>query len=217
MTMKRNILLLAISFIATSAYIFAEDGLSASDVSLQPGQTAKLEISLTNEMHAYKAFIFDIQLPMGVNIADKAVFNSSRVKEPDYNLLIERVSKDTYRVLWYHNANQSIEKSDGLLLTLILEGTKDIINGENTGRLISNFTNEEGGSAALGFIDDTNMWTYGYPDATFTLSLSGGTGIDDIQVDPVDANGPIYDLRGQKVTKAGKGIYIMNGKKILNK
>ena len=132
MTMKRKLLLLAISFIATSAYTFAEDGLSASDVSLQPGEVAKLDISLTNEMHAYKAFVFDIQLPIGVNIVDKAVFNSSRVKEPDYNLLIERVSKDTYRVLWYHNGNQSIEKSDGLLLTLELEGTKDIENGKKT-------------------------------------------------------------------------------------
>lgn len=217
--MKRKMkhLLLAILLAVISMDVYAEDGLSASDVSLQAGEVAKLEISFNNQMHSYRAFAFDIQLPIGVNIADGAFFNSSRVKELDYNLLIERVSKDTYRVLWYHNGNQSIEKSDGLLLTLILEGTKDMVNGKKTGRLISNFTNTEGGSSVLGFVDDTNMWTYGYPDATFTLSLSGGTGIDDILVDPVDATGPIYDLKGQKVTKAGKGIYIMNGKKILNK
>lgn len=215
--MKRKMkhLLLAILLVAISTDVYAEDGLSASDLSLQAGDVATLEISLTNEMHSYKAFVFDVQLPKGVIITDGAFFNSSRVKNPDYNLLVSQVSKDTYRVLWYHNARQSIEKSEGLLLTLILEGTKDMVNGQKTGRLISNFTNTYGGSSVLGFVDDTNMWTYGYPDATFTLSLSGGTGIDDILVDPADAS--VYNLKGQKVTKAGKGVYIINGKKILNK
>ena len=209
MNRKMKHLLLAILLVAISTDVYAEDGLSASDLSLQAGGVATLEISLTNEMHSYKAFVFDIQLPKGVIITDGAFFNSSRVKNPDYNLLVSQVSKDTYRVLWYHNAHQSIEKSEGLLLTLILEGTKDMVNGKKSGRLISNFTNTEGGSSVWGFVDDTNMWTYGYPDADAVKE------IDDILVDPADAR--VYNLKGQKVTKAGKGVYIINGKKILNK
>ena len=51
---------------------------------------------------------------------------------------------------------------------------------------------------------------------------SGTVGIDDIEVAETDNAVPvakrgIYDLYGRKVTVPGKGIYIVNGKKILFK
>lgn len=45
----------------------------------------------------------------------------------------------------------------------------------------------------------------------------GSTGINEITVDAADENAPIYNLAGQRVTKATKGILIQNGKKFINK
>lgn len=41
------------------------------------------------------------------------------------------------------------------------------------------------------------------------------TGINNIDTDNTEANDIIYDLSGRKVTKAHKGVYIINGKKII--
>lgn len=43
------------------------------------------------------------------------------------------------------------------------------------------------------------------------------TGIADIQPDGVDKASAIYDLSGRRVSKPGKGIYIVNGKKMVIK
>ena len=61
------------------------------------------------------------------------------------------------------------------------------------------------------FCPKSQLGFYGYQ---FTV---GSTGIDDITVDTADENAPIYNLAGQRVTKATKGILIQNGKKFINK
>ena len=53
-----------------------------------------------------------------------------------------------------------------------------------------------------------------YPQEPFTvkLTVTGGTGINSINAD--DVNAPIYNVAGQRVSKAQNGVYIQNGKKI---
>ena len=70
--MKIRNLLLSFLFMAFSAHSFADNVLTASDVSLQVGQTASLEISLNNLMTTFNAFVFDLQLPKGVYVANEA-------------------------------------------------------------------------------------------------------------------------------------------------
>lgn len=47
------------------------------------------------------------------------------------------------------------------------------------------------------------------------------TGIEKVVVDldnnTLDANAPIYNLNGQRVTKDAKGVLIQGGKKFINK
>ena len=50
------------------------------------------------------------------------------------------------------------------------------------------------------------------------FSVTGTTtGIDNITVDELDENAPIYNLAGQRVSKDAKGIVIQNGKKYIRK
>ncbi|MCD8203162.1 MAG: hypothetical protein LUD48_05950 [Prevotella sp.] len=46
---------------------------------------------------------------------------------------------------------------------------------------------------------------------------SGSAGISNITVAPTTENGAIYNLAGQRVSSANKGIFVVNGKKILVK
>ncbi len=53
-----------------------------------------------------------------------------------------------------------------------------------------------------------------YPQEDFAVvvSVSGGTGINGINAN--DSKAPIYNVAGQRVSKAQKGIFIQNGKKV---
>ena len=56
------------------------------------------------------------------------------------------------------------------------------------------------------------------PEDKVKISVEGiPTGINGIDADTADDNAPIYNLAGQKVTKAYKGVVIQNGKKIYQK
>lgn len=56
------------------------------------------------------------------------------------------------------------------------------------------------------------------PQLTVTLSKKGDpTGIQTVETKTVNVQEGIYTLSGQRVDKMGRGIYIVNGKKIINK
>ena len=75
------------------------------------------------------------------------------------------------------------------------------------------------GTATGGSITTYNTTTAGYSNI-WRLKAIGEipTGIDKATiVDENTQNGAVYDLSGRRVNKAAKGIYIMNGKKVLVK
>lgn len=60
--------------------------------------------------------------------------------------------------------------------------------------------------------------TYELDANNILISLNGTTtGITNITTDEAAKNAPVYNLAGQKVTKAYKGVVIKNGKKIIQK
>lgn len=60
--------------------------------------------------------------------------------------------------------------------------------------------------------------TYELDKENILISLNGTTtGITNITTDEAAKNAPVYNLAGQKVTKAYKGVVIKNGKKMIQK
>ena len=49
-------------------------------------------------------------------------------------------------------------------------------------------------------------------ESTFKVTVGKGTGIFNINAD--DENAPVYNIAGQRVSKAQKGVFIQNGKKV---
>lgn len=219
--MKIKNLLPSLLLMAISVHCFADNVLTASDVSIQAGQTATLNITLSDEGPSYNAFVFDLLLPEGISIATSAedgqyiaTYNSERAKGSDYQLLIANHKAHSYRVLGFNQTNESFG-SKGVLLTITLQAATDITNGNATGTLVTDFTDQEYGSSVLGFVATDNYWTYGFPQASFTVSMTNDTGIHDLQADDAEAN--TYNLMGQRVQHADKGVFIKNGKKIIKK
>ncbi len=219
--MKQKTILSTLFLIAVGVQSYADNVLTASDVSIQAGQTATLNITLSDEGPSYNAFVFDLLLPEGISIATSAedgqyiaTYNSERAKGSDYQLLIANHKAHSYRVLGFNQTNESFG-SKGVLLTITLQAATDITNGNATGTLVTDFTDQEYGSSVLGFVATDNYWTYGFPQASFTVSMTNDTGIHDLQADDAEAN--TYNLMGQRVQHADKGVFIKNGKKIIKK
>ena len=50
------------------------------------------------------------------------------------------------------------------------------------------------------------------------ISVNGHTtGVNHVTIDKMNANAPMYNLAGQRVSKNYKGVVIQNGKKFFNK
>ena len=58
--------------------------------------------------------------------------------------------------------------------------------------------------------------TTGGGDSSFRLVFGVSTGIDTIGNQPAQEQ-TVYDLSGRRVERAGKGLYIVNGKKVMIK
>jgi len=93
------------------------------------------------------------------------------------------------------------------------------VNQETIGRIVSEIR-LDGNNAVLTFIDGSTM-TADMRLVTLTMSYSETTGVSSLHMTDKDGNVSIYDLQGRKVANSQKskadGIYIVNGKKVVNK
>lgn len=70
----------------------------------------------------------------------------------------------------------------------------------------------EAGNSYYVFNPKSQIGFYG-----FEFTQGGGAGINDLTADKADADAPVYNLAGQRVSKQAKGLLIKNGKKFINK
>ena len=70
----------------------------------------------------------------------------------------------------------------------------------------------EGAATITATSEETD--TYKSATASYTITVSIATGIEGITADDLE-NGKVYDLQGRRVSKLGKGVFIVNGKKVV--
>ena len=82
----------------------------------------------------------------------------------------------------------------------------------------SNTTIFKSSKATLFHVADADAWSTKFPDAnvTFVGDLTP-TGINEAIGKLTDVRGEVYNLSGQRVDKPTKGLYIVNGKKVIIK
>ena len=156
-----------------------------------------LALNLVNQ-RGYTAFQFDVMLPEGVDIMQMALSSSRKQK---HQLLYSKVEDGHYRVVALSTSNHTFSGNQGELLEFFIDSSV------HDGILI----------------DDIHFFTPNGQDYLFdAVSLSGTTGIETVAEDKELQDGghpALYDMQGRKIlSPAGrKGIYIVNGKKVVIK
>jgi len=121
-------------------------------------------------------------------------------------------------------------KGDAGTYTIPVIASAEAIDNAFIGVTENTVVNETGifvlmnGNDGIGFYKTKNAFTVGantaYLPAIVTarsfISIDEATGIEGIAAEKL-SNGEVYNLQGQRVMKAQKGLYIMNGKKVLVK
>ena len=195
----------------------AENTLYASDIKVETGATAAdLVVCLKNDVPIV-AYSFRLQLPAGVKAKaqkyitlneDRIDMDWVRIYSDDedaaaldgaYNILIQNTTDGNKSYSVYPSESHALLGEDGPVMTIpmtltdVADGSYDIVLYE----------------ISIGNSDGVSVADAG----EFTLKLNvGATGIATINAD--DVNAPIYNVAGQRVSKAQKGVYIQNGKKV---
>ncbi len=152
---------------------------------------------------------YKFQLPDGVTLGT--------VYDEDEEEDVPAVLKNSDRCKSKHIVSCLPCKDNGAVITgaysINVYGTN--FKGESGEILTMNLEGEMKGAVKFYAIAFTNAEAKSFQQADFTLDLSG-TGINGIEADGAE-NAPIYNLAGQKVSKAVKGVYIQGGKKYMVK
>ncbi len=165
-------------------------------------ETKTVSICMDNDFEV-TVLGFKFSLPEGVTLGTvydedeeedvpAIIKNSDRCKSK-HTVDIRTTPKGDYSVNIY---GTNFKGTEGEVVSMKLEG-------EMTGS-IQFYSVNFSDAAAKSYLQDD-----------FTLDLSG-TGINGIEAADSE-NAPIYNLAGQKVSKAVKGVYIQNGKKYMVK
>lgn len=142
---------------------------------------------------AYTAFQFDLMIPEGMDVTQMTL-NSQR--KQNHMLLYNKIGEGHYRVVVLSTSNQSFNETVGELLCI-------------------GFDNYPADGI---IIDDIHFVTPQGNDLLFSaIGISGDTPNSISGVRSNNSDGKIYKLNGQSMTKTQKGLYIINGKKVVVK
>jgi hypothetical protein len=207
--MKTIKTLLVCTLLALTSGAFAQDfTMTFSDVNIEAGQTADLKVTFESNVTiaGWQMFLY---LPQGIEIVYDA-------EEEEYAVALSDLHHKKH-------ACEVTKASDGAMMLVMSGGTKTYEMSGNSGDLCAitlKAADTFSGSATVDVkkirISDKSGVAYSQDDASFTITEGGTDGISSINADE-QFGGAIYNLAGQKVSKAQKGVFIQNGRKVVMK
>ena len=181
------------------------DRMFAGNIQMSPGETKQLTVFLDNTGD-YCSFQFDLILPEGITVpydednemymADMAPGRFTKTHSLGSNL----VKPNRFRVIVYSIANKSIKGTSGAVVNITLKADDKLAIGDYTLKL-ENIT-----------LADIGENEY-YPSNSESTVNVVASGIKSVLMD--GSSDKIYDLQGRRVNTVKKGIYIVNGKKLI--
>ena len=184
--------------------------LKASDISIEPGQEAALEISIDSPVLPASGQ-FDIVLPDGLSLKVNnkgkvtgtkkgAAFADATDEEDTHTISITPKDGGVYTVLAYDPDGGEFQAKSGVIMSV------QVVAAETaSGALTCKLEN-------IKFVDKSATSVGTFEASTFTVTAGEATGINSISLD--DPNAEVYNLNGQRVKSAKKGVYVVNGKKV---
>lgn len=174
------------------------------------GTTATLSICMKNSADI-RGFQFDMYLPEGVTAKKNnkgrylCSFNSNRLPEDDeHTLTLGQQEDGSIRFLCGSQYEETFTGTEGEIATIQVDIAADLASGSYPIQLKDMKLTE------------TNISKYYEHELVETmLTVSSATGINSVSVAGTDA--PAYNLQGQRVQAAQKGLYIVNSRKVVIK
>lgn len=194
--MKKMKLLLAFVAALFCGSIQAQS-LSANDVMVMPGGTATLSVSVAFSQKPWSVE-FNLDLPSVVSTVGTA--QRGEVLTSDKHVVEQNGTKVGAYPSDY--GEDVFGATSGVVAIFTLVAPPDATPGTYTGTIKN------------GAISDLDGNNYNCPDATFTITIPGPTGINSVGGD--NAAKEVYNLNGQRVEgkTLSKGVYVVNGKKV---
>ena len=180
--------------------------LAVEPVTVEPGEATALEVKISNAT-AMTALQFNLSLPSGITLTDDSEAYGIEYKNvlSGHKMSVLPLASGDYLVVLYNIYRYPFK--DGALLTI------PVTAGENGGTVSGSLYNVRMSTA--------DAVSYKCEDASFKVTVNASeTGIDEVYDEVKGENGKvktIYDLQGRKVNAPSKGLYIIDGKKVLVK
>ena len=152
-----------------------------------------LTMNLDNE-NCYTAFLMVVTMPEGMTI-DKAVID--KLRGTDHQLTVRNLGNGQYLLAGYSMGNNELAGNSGRLLTITTNGHAN-------------------GDIVISDIEFATAEAEAYHMAPVSIS-STATGIYQIENREWKQDDVIFDLQGRRVNQPSRGLYIVNGSKLIVK
>lgn len=214
--MKQIYLFLAAFFVACMS-AFADNGITInpSPVQVSPGDQVKVEIEFDNSEGLYKGFQMDLNLPTGVDIAVEDIWDDDEedwitttlvekgtLLKSGHTISFNKVEDGHYIFICVDMNNATFKSKAGTVMAITFKADDNLASGEY-----------EGSFSAIEFNtkDDT---AFNPDDVAFKVEIVP-TKINGVSTDLQTKS--VYNIAGQQLNGAQKGINIVDGKKVMVK
>lgn len=186
-------------------------------IEVQQGGDAEITIGATTEGYI-AALAFRIGLPAGCTLKShyELIFDEEKEEEVETLVFDNTISEARGQG---HTATIQATSEEGFMQVAVTSMPVKVLKGKEGDVVTLYFQcpdDAETGDYTIIIKEVAGSTTKGvsvpFGDVTVPLTVTPGTGINSINAD--DVNAPIYNVAGQRVSKAQKGVFIQNGKKI---
>ena len=186
------------------------DNLTVEAVTLMPGETKQVAISLENPQKAYAAFQFDLLLPEGISMAknEKGKFIASldEDRKDDHTLNVSEKSSGVYRLMTFSMSNADFYGLTGPLVYVMLQADGDASTGAKTATIAQQVFTEWNG--------DQSKWA----DVSFTVTVGSSLLIGDVtgegNVNAADVTALVNYILGRGTLANEAAAYVNDDTKI---
>ena len=208
--MKR-IYILLISMLVWSDVKAEDNAFYFTDAAIMPGQTANIQLCMRNVATDLTCLEAEIQLPEGLSVVldddGNPVATKFHSRTAAHELLTNVLDNGNLKVLISSIDADLFGEGEGPLLSFCVQAEEDVLPGE--------YTVETVGESLL--VSNAAEAFYSVGVTGNVLVTDDPTGITTTDNGQQATDDKIYNLAGQRVSKAKNGIFIKGGKKELHR
>ena len=172
-----------------SAPMMRVEGDEQVSLTIDPNNVISLNLE---NIRRYSAFQFDLTLPEGTEVTMAQLTG----RKNGHQLVYNKVGDNTYRIVAISLSGNSFRDFEGALVNIVASHTDaEAVKATNIRMITSNGV------------------THLFEDVEAAMP----TDIAEVLTRGDSNNDTVYNLGGMRVERAGKGVYIVNGKKVIIK